>query len=431
MTDAAPPAAEDIARLNPKRLRILVLVIASSLIAVYLVCRAYFGTATTEAENAALRQQLTNIQAKLDEYEAERLYRSQDQQVKKSQSQKVAAQIESTRARIAQLEKAVRAWQDTVNALLNSDKGKPIAATSETLKQFHALYQQKRPDPKLPAQLRARLQPLSETAQTAAESKNPLFSFNEGFIHELAAIEDETRRALDLYLDHSTQLQAVLTAAPPTFPDNTPSLSAAVERLDKQYAADQAELIARRVEKARLENNQKLAQLREQQEHDQGAASLDQHRREGQIKLDQLKGQTKKMEDDEKLRLERAALEEAQRRRQEELARNRQALEQKFTEQLPQIKRALAPFFRLGYYQPTSFLPNKTAKKGPMSLKAIAASGGLNQTAQGIDKLYRCVFNDPERAGWVDSRNTDAIVTAQRLLIEFGDLLVEKGMLAE
>lgn len=109
----------------------------------------------------------------------------------------------------------------------------------------------------------------------------------------------------------------------------------------------------------------------------------------------------------------------------------------------PETRTILAPFLDKGMVRPSGNRGTRyydTIEPVPVSLKDLYACGALDQTPEGLDKLYWATIDpqDTMRTRWRRSqqwRTTPALreklVNAQKLLIELGPTLVELEMLQE
>jgi hypothetical protein len=79
-----------------------------------------------------------------------------------------------------------------------------------------------------------------------------------------------------------------------------------------------------------------------------------------------------------------------------------------------------------------------TSKKGPLSLSAMRSAGALNEDIGGMTRLNIIATSGDERptGGFppyygdvIKERSIPFVQAAQKLLIKYGDLMVEKGML--
>lgn len=111
--------------------------------------------------------------------------------------------------------------------------------------------------------------------------------------------------------------------------------------------------------------------------------------------------------------------------------------------QEPETRTTLAPFLDKGMVRPSGNRGTRyydTIEPVPVSLKDLYACGALDETPEGLDKLYWATIDpqDTMRTRWRRSqqwRTTPALreklVKAQKLLIELGPTLVELEMLQE
>lgn len=109
----------------------------------------------------------------------------------------------------------------------------------------------------------------------------------------------------------------------------------------------------------------------------------------------------------------------------------------------PETRTILAPFLDKGMVRPSGNRGTRyydTIEPVPVSLKDLYACGALDETPEGLDKLYWATIDpqDTMRTRWRRSqqwRTTSALreklVKAQKLLIELGPTLVELEMLQE
>jgi hypothetical protein len=116
------------------------------------------------------------------------------------------------------------------------------------------------------------------------------------------------------------------------------------------------------------------------------------------------------------------------------------------------IKKTLQPFTTVGYVQP-NLAPEECITKGRVSLTALRAVGALDKSLSGYDTLMRIggsggggmsngYKHDDKRPKWVlhdmhygfaelKSDDKDYVIQAQQDLLDFGDIMVKQGMLAE
>ena len=102
-----------------------------------------------------------------------------------------------------------------------------------------------------------------------------------------------------------------------------------------------------------------------------------------------------------------------------------------------EVQELLAPFFAKGYWQPEK----ASYDKEPISLSQLAAAGALKPTADGVERLMRVAENssDKDRPRWayghfishLTAEQRDQVTKAQKFIIEYGQLMVEQGLLSK
>lgn len=129
---------------------------------------------------------------------------------------------------------------------------------------------------------------------------------------------------------------------------------------------------------------------------------------------------------------------ESQRQAELQSRIERETAEAKFQQQLPEIRRYLTPFITPGNNQLVEGKWKYVEEKAPLSFTGMHAIGALEDTEAGHQKFYSLaggnqndrpngIFRDYIGGHIHEPRD---VVRSQRLLKEFGALLVEKGMLA-
>lgn len=112
--------------------------------------------------------------------------------------------------------------------------------------------------------------------------------------------------------------------------------------------------------------------------------------------------------------------------------------------QSPEVQQLLAPFLAKGYWQPGDRIGSNIDLK-PISYSKLTAFGALQPTADGVRKLLQVATKDIKygifdkvRPRWpytadmrkIKAEQLEEVKKAQALLIELGEVMVEKGMLS-
>jgi len=108
-----------------------------------------------------------------------------------------------------------------------------------------------------------------------------------------------------------------------------------------------------------------------------------------------------------------------------------------------EVKGLLQPFLAHSYWQPGNVSRGSQVKKGPISLKALKASGALEPTNDGLSTLLEIAARphaQDDRPRWgfgkhkafrdLTPDDLDKLTEAQGYLIELGEVMVSEGMLA-
>lgn len=418
-----PPG--DVSRLSVGRLVIVGLVVVIGLLA----WRIGRGPAGVEAENAALREALANQQAEFDDLKKAQQLRIEEQELRRSDLQEALARADEATRAIAELERLALAWQREMEELLATDRGKPVAAHAGSLARLHALRAQERPDPDLAETLRRRMEPLSALLDQAVAAGDPSYAPSEDLVRRVEAVKAEATRAAAVYADQGRTLGAILATAPEPAAEGTsiPMLGDALEDLDRRHAAEEAEAVAEAAEAERRERLAKLAAEKAEGERRMTEQRLAAEREQRDV---QLRIQEEEAARERVRQMDALAAATAQRKKDE--------LEQRFQAALPEIQQLLMPFITEGSTQPQGGTFGRTTTRGRVSYSRLQSAGMLDDTTYAVTRLFNAVtvndandrplgtFPGKESRSWQDGAGR-----AQKLLREFGPLLVEKGMLAE
>ena len=255
---------------------------------------------------------------------------------------------------------------------------------------------------------------------------------NPQFAAEITAIETEAAAALKSYRDSNEQLQVIRTRAPKSFPSDAISLETALAKIKQDEAAAQLSGITKKVKEVKEQINVKAA--------DAAAA----HEKE----LADLKAENKRREDELRLELEKEKARTRTGGLREEItgaaAQNaKDQLEREFQKDLPDIQSLLRPFITDGDTQPRGRQFARTGgRERPVSFAKLKATTALQTNDSSQRLLYSLTAcnrtNDrdlgafPSYFGGESDWKVKApiIQKAQELLIKYGDLMVEKGMVA-
>lgn len=336
--------------------------------------------------------------------------------------ERIQAQLHLTKRieeNIQKLRGEIAAWQDATMPLLTNDKGKAIAAHARSLEEFHALYQEELPERDAPDSFEARLRPFVDHLQTASDVEDARhYRPTEEFVTNLETLAADVRDATTAYRRQNRLLETLVLRTPkPDSSDEIPTLETAIARLENDRKVEDLQKTAAELEERREENRKKVAAATAEKETKIADAEADALKQLGELQAQKITAAVE------------AEIAGFQAKQAKELR------EAKFQAALPEIRTYLAPFLVDSLYQPASGSSRQTTEKKPISWSKLTASGALNETQQGVSKLYMTILTAPDRArhGWPayqGGSSTEHILRAQKLLIEFGDMLVDKKMLS-
>jgi len=420
--EANPPS--DVSKLSVSRL----LVIGLIGVVIFLAWKLTSTSPQMQAENERLRHELANKQAEADDLKKADALRKEEFELRRSDlKEAVAAAAEASQA-VLSAEKAVGTWQRTTNELLTTDKGKPVAADPAALAKLRSLLGLERPDPAVAEALAKRLEPLKAFLAKAQATDDGSYAPSEDLMARVRSVGAEAMKAAETYEDHNRKLAAILAAAPVPAEPQTQTLEMALEDLERRFAAEEAAGILEAAEQARKERAEMLAAEKAKTEAEITAAQLKAAEAERAIKVRELADReaAAKAMAAEQQKLREAAMQKAE-------------LERKFQAALPEIRMLLQPFTNEGWTQPGRGEGyTRTVKKGPVSYSLLKGAGHLEKNVRAVGKFRYAAsangWNDRELGSFpvygTYEKGAEAALRAQDLLNEFGELMVEKKMLA-
>jgi hypothetical protein len=228
-------------------------------------------------------------------------------------------------------------------------------------------------------------------------------------------VRHEAEQAVQEYERQGRLIEAVVRGASENEPAAA-TLAGAINTHQEKKATEEAERLAKIEADA-------TAAARAQREQELGAAIRQQVSEEDQHKLDEI---------------ERQRAEEARKAA-------RKQLEAEFQRDLREIRSLLTPFISHGYTQPSDggWYTKQSTKPGPVSLEALRGAGLLQDTHEALQMLHHAGTmnrdNDRPLGGFPPfitssrdwGRYRPIVARAQELLRKYGDLMVEKKMLAK
>ncbi len=324
----------------------------------------------------------------------------------------LAAQAKSSQERIAKLQELTAEWQARLLTVTTGDIGRRIAGSPPHIELTAEIIDYPLPDADTVLQWQLQMEALAAPIDHAMEESDRVPVITSEHAEMLTDLGKQIAEALASFQQQQLLLEAVIreTAdfepAELTFDEFRQQRQADIEReaAERMLAAREA---ARR--EAEAEQAARLAKLEQEQVAEETRILEFQQ---------QARTQGLKAEAD---RLSQAA--------------QKAQLEREFQRDLPQVRSLLVAFTTPG------FSHRADGTKGPVSLSLLQAEGATTESRRGMERLMRLasVKNDRPRGGipqflggdleW-QITNKEPIERAQRLLNKYGELMVEKGMLA-
>ncbi len=320
---------------------------------------------------------------------------------------------------LERISSAIDGWDQRIRQLLSDDDGKRIATDPILVESAAVLLDNKKSTREYVINTKANLDGLLEASTKAAEER-PHLTPSSGVFEDVDRYLQAAKAVLEAWETDRRSLEALMQEAKGKDPGTIILAEAIKERIAARDRA-RTEAVAKAQSLAFEETSKKLADVQ--------AALIRQKALMETAKLEE-------------------AAHEARIREQANLVaqaakREKEALIQKYENALPDIKSYLAAFISPGYAQPRGTALETTDKKGPMSYGRLKAAGALKPGTGGLKTLTligSAFTNDRNKSRFPEFLGSDAewrkidqafIQRAQEMLIEFGPLMVEKGLLAE
>jgi hypothetical protein len=396
-----------------------ILGLAALLVLVVFIVRFFFSPATTRTDRQinALEQRATaNV-----EYA-----RSAEQAVSRQQWKAALNSLDQAQSRQVTLSRDLSDLTGLLNELPTSDSGKRLAVNADLVTQFRAIHDSERIDATELGTLTEQLSELRGIVEKTLANEQLVINLDERFKQQVETLSERFKQAAISTRQQLETLKVVITAAKTkTVAPSDTTLADAIQSQQQHENESYLQELARaratmkqefdqQRQSQQLEMDRQLEQVRLEQEAAQGALEV-QKAQEG---VRQLKEEAEQL----------AADIAAQKARAEQLA--------KFEQALPEIRSLLSPMISKGRMQLGGTTGWTPGEEGPVSLSALKAAKALDLSDKGVYYIGPLFCgpncgNDRPRGSFPASISYSKaeIHRAQELLVEFGDILVEKEML--
>ena len=357
--------------------------------------------------------------------ELERLRAIETKAIRTAELEQFTALRDQIRQKLGNLATEMRSWETLLQELLTEEKGKRIASDKAYVEQFVSIYDQEQfTQPEYEA-LQRQFLPLEQPIEQAEQHDTYLPSSE--LLAQLKQLDDKVTHELSALYKARRDILAIERFAA----SRTASNQTLQEAMDELQAEQQRMRIEEISATRRQERELTTAEL--------AAAEADREQQRRELEIARIAREKASLAD-ETTRVKLQAEADARKR---ELERQKAALEREFQRDLPVIRSLLRPFITPGMTQPKGRGFVSASQQGPVSLAKLRSTGALEPTVGGRQTLYWITaankMNDRDlgsfpsyfggAADW--QRKHPTIKRAQDLLIKYGELLVEKKMMAE
>lgn len=403
------------------------------------VAAASASEAVDEAKKVMAEQELAKIKAQAAVDDLKRL---EQQRLTEFRIDQVIQRGKRISRDIDRLQQDIDAVAKSQKELLIGEMGKRIAADRKAVEQYRALVGKTAPDTTLPKRLRDAVEELLEPSRQAKTKGVVDCAPSEQTLKELEAVERQVGDAVTAWDARNSRLSSLLNAAPATVPAGTPTLQEALNQLENEWAAESNRVEAEYVDKVRREEDQKTAALKAKLDADQAAAERDAMERVAKAKDASTRALGKIKADDIEAQAQAMVAEAAARAADQAKTAQKAKLLRDFETDLPEIQRLLRPLISDGLTQPgRQKYFERTVTKGPVSFAGLQRIGALDNSTNGLQILHMTVGspqNDRDLGAFPQhhtandhwSKYQETLQRVQELLTKYGEVMVEKKMLA-
>jgi len=346
-----------------------------------------------------------------------------DQAVRRAAVLEAQADVQAAQKLLSRLTKQQDQWQELAAPLGESEAGRRIASDLVAVKMFAAAQNRERITSEATASLRQSLFALAAPVETAMADEEAVLDLNSGFSEQLQSISTQLATGLKQWQDDNVLVRLLISESKGREPSES-TLTSKIETFRAEEIRQRAVEIAAKVEA--------------------GEDALDQQEVESKLRLKELATDKQLAVDAVEAKREAAKIaslkaEELALADQIAAARTKAELERKFQADLPEIRVVLTPFITPGHKQLVNGRWTYLEEKQPLSLSGIIAARTLGEDGLSCQRLchlgggskndrpngsFRSYIGGAMRPG--DMPNVRKV---QRLLLTYGDLMVEKGLL--
>ncbi|MCR9296206.1 MAG: hypothetical protein NXI32_26120 [bacterium] len=377
--------------------------------------------------NQKLENDYANMQSTLAELKTAKLYEQQEQSISKANALAIIDQGQQIQNQLTQLTNQQSILAARLAELQNNEAGKKIASVPNLLNQVLALSSLTLPTSQSIATTKKQLETLLSAPRKAVDENVAGYLPSDVLITTLRQIQNDVATQLSVVEQYSNDLDEIASQAEAAGAVGTTTLAAAIEQHQLEEQAYRRQLVSEAVAKAEQEAAEKLAAQEAENRRKLAEAELEAAKAMGEQQAAKLRADTEAMKAELDAQREAKAAQEAK----DQLARE-------FEQDKTLIGQYLMAFTSEGRLL-------RHNGSGPASLSYLVGQGALQPTNKGVEKFLELgsypSYNDRPRGGLPESFYFDNINVvdknqkigiaekAQKLMIKYGELMVEKGML--
>lgn len=347
------------------------------------------------------------------------------QAVQRSKLMRAQADLQTAQELIGQVRQQISNWDETVPRLLSGDnkRSRSIAADNGATRLFLGALDRERISQSELESLREALLALAVPLEAAVEDNSVVLKMGPEFTTEISDITERLRSGLKSWQEDNAVVRLLAKEAEER-PAGELTLGEAIEQLRANETRRRAEKIDEEVAAAKVALDEKEAASRMRLRDLETQKNLEADKVKAQRREAELAG----------LKAEQLVLAD----RIEE-QRKRTELERRFQAELPEIRRILTAFITPGHKQIVNGKWRRVEQKQPISLSGLHATRTLGDDSMSQMYLYHAGGSDrndrpngPFRdyiGGHLRDHETALVQKVRRFLLDYGDLMVEKGLL--
>ncbi len=336
----------------------------------------------------------------------------------------LSAQVKVVMGLLEKLEQQQKRWQNEVEPLLENEAGRRIAANQEAVRTFRNVYRGERTGAVEVAGIRSAARALAEPIEMVLADKKAVLDENTEFKKALSEIESQLRETLSPWRKANAMVQVLVKESTSREPTTEP-LRGVMESLETAELRHRAQQVAAKTQEAEDVLIEELAASQ---------TRLNELDARKQLAEEDLQA-THKEAHNHSLNTEQLAL-----AKQIAAARKKAKRQLELQADLPEIRSTLVPFITHGHKQLQDGEWVYLEEKEPISLKGLQAAGVLKDEQMSFQRLYFIGGgrendrpNGPFRSyigGHIHDPDMPLVRKVQRLLLSYGDLLVDLHMLS-